>query len=160
MGENRVIGLQNDMPWHLPKDLAYFKKVTTGHTVVMGRRTYESIGRPLPNRRNVVVTRKESPNLPAEVEVLRDLNTVLQWEKENPQEEIFIAGGGQLYEQMIPHADRLYITKISSNFEGDTYFPEIDKENWEIVSETFEKKDENHPFDLTFIVYERRKYNR
>lgn len=156
MGNNRVIGLNNDMPWHLPKDLAHFKKITIGHPIVMGRKTYESIGRPLPNRKNIILTRQESLELPEEVMTVSNLETVLKWSEENPEEEIFIIGGGNLYKQALPYADRLYITEINEDFDGDTFFPAFDQEEWEIVDETIGERDINNPYDFKFITYERR----
>lgn len=157
MGNNRVIGMNNDMPWHLPKDLAHFKKVTSGHTVIMGRKTYESIGRPLPNRKNIILTRQQSLNVPEKVQLIRDLNVVKEWNEQNPREEYFILGGGELYKQSIDFADRLYITKIDETFEGDTVFPLIDETKWEIVSEKIGERDENNPYHFKFLMYERKK---
>lgn len=156
MGNNRVIGLNNDMPWHLPKDLAHFKKITTGHTIVMGRKTYESIGRPLPNRKNIILTRQASLRFPEEVMTVSSLETVLKWNEENPEEEIFIIGGGNLYKQALPYADRLYITEINEDFDGDTFFPAFDKLEWDVVDETIGERDINNPYDFKFITYERR----
>lgn len=156
MGNNRVIGLNNDMPWHLPKDLAHFKKITTGHTIVMGRKTYESIGRPLPNRKNIILTRQASLRFPEEVMTVSSLETVLKWNEENPEEEIFIIGGGNLYKQALPYADRLYLTEINEDFDGDTFFPAFDKLEWDVVDETIGERDINNPYDFKFITYERR----
>jgi|SRR5690625_1204377 len=156
MGNNRVIGLNNDMPWHLPKDLAHFKKITTGHTIVMGRKTYESIGRPLPNRKNIILTRQASLRFPEEVMTVSSLETVLKWNEENPEKEIFIIGGGNLYKQALPYADRLYLTEINEDFDGDTFFPAFDKLEWDVVDETIGERDINNPYDFKFITYERR----
>lgn len=157
MGKNRVIGHGNDMPWHLPKDLAHFKKVTTGHTVIMGRKTYESIGRPLPNRKNVLLTRRKKIDVPGNVTIIRSIETIFKWEEEDPTREYFIIGGGELYKQMISSADRLYITEINESFHGDTFFPKIYLDEWEVVSEITEQRDNNNPYDLKFLIYERRK---
>src|SRR5699024_11154585 len=155
MGSNRVIGADNDMPWSLPRDLAHFKKVTTGHTLVMGRKTFESIGRPLPNRRNVILTRQTNLQLPEEVEIISNLDTVFEWTRENPEEEIFIVGGGELYKQALAYANRLYITRINEDFEGDTFFPTFNKDEWKIVEKTQGITDQNNPYDYTFLTYER-----
>lgn len=155
MGKNQIIGSKNDMPWHLPNDLAHFQKVTTGHTIVMGRKTYESIGKPLPNRNNVVLTRQKG-GFPKEVHIIHDINEVYKWDEQNPEEEIFIIGGGNIYKQALPFADRLYITKINHTFEGDTYFPSFSNNEWEITSKTKGIKDKNNPYDYEFLQYERK----
>src|SRR5690625_4410899 len=118
MDKNRVIGYQNTMPWHLPRDLKFFKETTTGHTIIMGRKTFESIGRPLPKRKNVVLTRSKV-DFPKSVEVIHDIKTIYQWNDDHPDEEFFVIGGGHLYEQVIPFANRMYITKINEEFKGD-----------------------------------------
>lgn len=153
MGKNNVIGLNNDMPWHLPNDLAHFKKVTTGHTIVMGRKTYESIGRPLPNRKNVVLTRQQN-NFPEEVTIINELNDVYRW-SEQSEEEIFIIGGGHIYKQSLPFADRLYVTQINETFKGDTFFPEFSNDEWKLIAQTKGIKDENNPYDYDFLQYDR-----
>src|SRR5690625_6813220 len=118
MKNNIVIGINNDMQWHLQKDLAHFKKVTSGHTVIMGRKTYESIGRPLPNRKNIILTRQQSLNVPEKVQLIRDLNVVKEGNEQNPREEYIMIGGGELYRQSIDFADGLYITKYHETFES------------------------------------------
>lgn len=157
IGNNRAIGFKQDMPWTLPRDLAYFKKVTSGHTIVMGRKTFESIGRPLPNRKNLVLTRQKDFHFPEGVRLISSLDEVLRPDKNRPSEEIFIIGGGELYKQALPYADRLYITQINENFEGDTFFPSFSEEDWEIISKTPGIRDERNPYDYKFLIYERRK---
>ncbi len=120
MDKNHVIGFENDMPWHLPKDLKFFKEKTTGNIMVMGRKTYESIGRVLPNRRNIVLTRKLI-DFPEGIEVINDLKTVYEWNEENPDKEYFVIGGGDIFKQALPYADRMYITWIDEAFDGDTF---------------------------------------
>ena len=128
--KNRVIGYENDMPWHLPGDLQYFKETTMGKPVIMGRKTYESIGRPLPGRRNIVISR--NVNYTAEgIEVVDSLDAALALVADVP--EIMVIGGQQIFTQALPVADRLYITLIDHEFVGDTYFPEY--EGWKLVSE-------------------------
>ncbi|MDY0405745.1 dihydrofolate reductase [Virgibacillus sp. 179-BFC.A HS] len=122
MDRNHVIGLNGDMPWHLPRDLAFFKKKTTGHTVVMGRKTFESIGKPLPNRKNVVLTSGQADAFPKEVKVMHRLDDLLKANENNPQEEFFVIGGGHVFEQILSYADRMYITFIDEVFDGDTFF--------------------------------------
>lgn len=152
-GKERVIGQDNQMPWHLPADLAYFKKVTGGQTIVMGRKTFESIGRALPNRRNIVLT--TSPSFQAEgCEVVHSISDILTIGKN--EKELFIIGGSKLYEEMMPYADRLYITHIHHSFEGDRYFPHYDEDEWTIVSCEKGHSDEKNPYNYEFVVYDRK----
>lgn len=160
MGNNRAIGFDQDMPWNLPKDLAYFKQVTTGHTIVMGRKTFESIGRPLPNRKNIVLTRQKNIHLPEEVTIISSFDELLDIHKRAASEEIFIIGGGELYKQALPYAERLYITEINEDFEGDTFFPAFSKKDWKIVSEIPGVRDRENPYDYKFLTYERQQANR
>lgn len=152
--DNRVIGKDNDMPWHLPADLAYFKKTTLGKPVIMGRKTYESIGRPLPGRQNIVISR--NANYQAEgVDIVASVDEALALAK--GVEEIMVIGGGAIYEHCLPAADRLYITHIDANVDGDTQFPAYDTENdWQKVSAEFRSADEKNAYDLDFCVYNRR----
>lgn len=156
MSRNHVIGLNNDMPWHLPNDLRYFKERTTGHTIVMGRKTFESIGRVLPNRKSVVLTRGDDI-FPKEVEVHNNLDVVKEWNHHYPQEEYFIIGGGNIYNQALSMADRLYITWIDEEFEGDTFFPQFSLEDWELTAKEKGKKDDKNPYDYYFLTYDRKK---
>lgn len=155
MGKNHVIGFENDMPWHLPGDLKYFKEKTTGHTIIMGRKTFDSIGRVLPNRRNVVLTRQEM-DFPDGIEVIQDINLIYQWNKENSDQEFFVIGGGNLYEQVLPHADRMYITEIDESFHGDTYFPNFKADEWELTSKVQGEKTSTNPYDYSFLQYDRK----
>ncbi|MCY9376450.1 dihydrofolate reductase DfrA [Bacillus sp. T17B1] len=153
MDANRLIGKDNDLPWHLPNDLAYFKKVTSGHSIIMGRKTYESIGRPLPNRKNIVVTSAPASEFPGctVVSSLRDVLDIC-----SGSGECFVIGGAQLYTALFPYADRLYMTKIHHEFEGDRHFPEFDEINWKLVSSERGIKDEKNPYDYEFLVYEKK----
>lgn len=155
MDKNNVIGQKNDMPWHLPRDLKFFKEKTTGHTIVMGRKTFESIGRVLPNRKHIVITRDGS-NLPEEVEVFDDIKKVIDLATKT-DEEIFVIGGGDIFKQLLPYADRLYVTFIDESFKGDVYFPEIPRDQFVEVSKVKGINDEKNPYDYYFIEYERRK---
>ncbi|MCM3738909.1 dihydrofolate reductase [Oceanobacillus luteolus] len=157
MDRNHVIGSQNDLPWHLPDDLRYFKEKTTGNTMIMGRKTFDSIGRVLPNRRNVVITRSNNPDLPDGVEVIHNLETLKEWNDNNSAEEFFVIGGGEIFKQVLPFADRMYITWIDEEFEGDTFFPEFSLHEWELTSKTKGKKDEKNPYDYYYLVYDRKK---
>lgn len=155
MDRNHVIGSNNDLPWHLPDDLRYFKETTTGHTIIMGRKTFDSIGRVLPNRKHVVLTRGNH-EFPKEVKIIRDLEPIKSWNNDNPQEEYFVIGGGDIFKQVLPFADRLYITWIDEDFEGDTFFPSFSLDEWELTSKSKGKKDEKNPYDFYYLVYERK----
>lgn len=149
MDRNRLIGRGNQIPWHLPNDLKFFKQTTMGHTVVMGRKTFESIGKPLPGRHNIVLTRDR--NYRAEgVEIVHSLEEVLERE-----EDMFILGGAHIYEQFMPYADKLYITRIDAEFEGDAYFPEIDT-SWQLIESQPGITDEQNPYSYTFNTYQRK----
>lgn len=155
--ENRVIGKNNDLPWHLPDDMKYFMKTTSGHHVIMGRKNYESIPekfRPLPNRTNIVVTRQK--NYRAEnCQVVNSLEEALQIAQTANQQEVFIIGGAEIYRQGFPKATRLYLTEIDGVVEGDTYFPEFDKINWIETSRIHHPADDRHGFAFDFVVYEK-----
>lgn len=151
VAQNGIIGTGGTMPWHITEDFRHFKEVTLGHSVIMGRKTYESIGRPLPRRRNIVITRNTdlriegcemAPSLEAAVAMCEG------------EEEVFIIGGGQIYHQAMPLAHKLYITHVGVDVEGDTRFPEIDGSWCEVKREEFARgKDFEHPF--AFVDYER-----
>ncbi|CAM3490551.1 dihydrofolate reductase [Marinicrinis lubricantis] len=152
MGENREIGKDHDMPWKLPAELAYFKKTTMGSPVLMGRKTFESIGKPLPGRENWVLTRDRGYTaigcrmvytLEEAVEQLKDV------------QEIFVIGGAEIYRMFLPYADRLYVTKIKQSFPADTFFPEINWSQWRQISAAPGEKNERNPYDYEFQVYER-----
>ena len=149
---NRVIGKDNELPWHIPADLAYFKEHTIGKGIVMGRNTFESIGRPLPKRRNIVVTRNDDYEAEG-VDVVHNIQDAVKLAKE-VHEEVMIIGGEQVFSSVLDDADRLYITLVHQSFEGDTYFPEYGRE-WKLVSESEQQISNEVPF--SFLVYERRK---
>ena len=148
MAENRVIGLDNQLPWHLPADLKHFKQVTSGHTVLMGRKTFESIGKPLPNRRTVMLTR--NPDFKAEGgEVVHDVETALSLD------DLFIIGGANVYELFWPHIQRLYLTLVHGDVEGDAHFPALDLKAWRLVSQENHSADDKNAFDYRFSLLER-----
>ncbi|MCX7841889.1 MAG: type 3 dihydrofolate reductase [Clostridia bacterium] len=151
VARDNIIGKGNSLPWRLPADLAYFKKVTMGHKVIMGRKTFESIGKPLPGRSNVIISRDRD----YKAEGCTIVNSIDEAERLCVDEEAFIIGGAQVYEMFIDRADRLYITFIDEAFDGDAYFPNIDPSVWRQVSKTKGEKDEKNPFDYYFIIYER-----
>src|SRR5690625_4314368 len=155
MDRNRVIGFEEDMPWHLPKDLAYFKEKTIGKSIIMGRKTFDSIGRVLPKRNNIVLTRSKA-QLPEGVKVIHDVAVIHQWAAAYPDEELFVIGGGNLFEQILPYADRMYITEIDETFQGDTYFPEFSEADWELIEKTTGEKDDKNPYDYYFLQYDRK----
>lgn len=151
--KNNVIGKDNQLPWHLPNDLAYFKKVTTGKTVVMGRKTFESIGKALPNRRNIVLTTDEKL-LYKDAILVHSINDILSLDKLN--EEVFIIGGETLFKQMLPYVQKVYVTFIDEEFEGDTYFPEIENNNWKRASNIKGEKNNKNPYNYFFQIYEKK----
>ncbi|MGM7701390.1 dihydrofolate reductase [Pseudalkalibacillus sp. Hm43] len=151
MGKNHVIGKNNDLPWRLPEDLKWFKQVSTGHTVIMGRKTYESIGKPLPNRKNVIVTNDKEYEAEGCI-VTHSIEEALQQDGD----ETIVIGGAKIYEQVLDDADRLYMTYIDEEFEGDTFFPEYDESEWELTSKEIGIKDEKNPYDYYFCVYDRK----
>jgi dihydrofolate reductase len=148
--KNRVIGIENRLPWNLPSDLKYFKETTLGKTIVMGRKTFESIGKPLPGRRNVVLTSEKSWQVP-EIEVIHSLDDI-----KNLSGEVIFIGGSTLYKQVLPIIDRMYITKIEHEFEGDAYFPNYTNNEWISVAKEKGIKDEKNRYDYYFEVYERK----
>lgn len=152
MADNRVIGRSNGLPWHLPADLQRFKALTTGHTVILGRRTFESIGRPLPGRRLVVLTRNAGYRAPG-VEIAPSLDDALR--RAAGDAEVFIAGGGDVFGQALPRADRLYLTMVHAPVSGDTRFPEFPLDQWRLVNEEEHPADERHAYPLSFRRYER-----
>ncbi|MDY8047280.1 dihydrofolate reductase [Paenibacillus polymyxa] len=152
MAQNGVIGRDNKLPWRLPRDMAFFKERTINKTVLMGRKTWESFGgKSLPNRRNVVLTRDQRYQVEG-AEVIHSLEEGLQLAK---QEELMVIGGAEIYALFWPHADRLIVTRIEETFEGDTTFPELDWNGWNIVNETPGVKDDRNPYEYRFVVYEK-----
>ncbi|ADM70357.1 Dihydrofolate reductase [Paenibacillus polymyxa E681] len=152
MAQNGVIGRDNKLPWRLPRDMAFFKEQTINKTVLMGRKTWESFGgKSLPNRRNVVLTRDLRYQAEG-AEVIHSLEEGLQLAK---QEELMVIGGAEIYSLFWPHADRLIVTRIEETFEGDTTFPDLDWNGWNIVSETPGIKDDRNPYEYRFVVYEK-----
>ena len=149
---NRVIGKDNDMPWYLPADLAYFKKTTLGKSIIMGTRTYESIGRPLPGRKNIVISR-DGDYKATGVEVVNSVKAALALVSDC--EEVMVIGGGAIYQHCLVAAQRLYITHIEADIAGDTYFPEYDLKVWKKVSSTLHPSDDKNPYQLDFSVYEK-----
>lgn len=151
MGRNNALGCKNRMPWYIPADFAYFKKVTMGKPVIMGRKTFESIGKPLPGRKNIVITRDTGYN-PQGCIVVNSIEKAMEYTEEK---EVFIIGGAEIYKEFLPIADRLYITLIEKEFEADAFFPEIDYSQWKQISCETGIKDEKNPYEYKWLVYER-----
>ena len=156
--ENDVIGRDNQLPWHLPGDLRYFKRMTMGKPVVMGRKTFESIGRPLPGRSNFVITR--NPEWQAEgVRALPDLESALALAEEialiDGIDELMVLGGAEIYAAALPLADRIYLTRVHAEVAGDALLPAFDRAEWREVSRERHSADDSNPYDYSFVIYER-----
>ncbi len=152
MAANRVIGANNQLPWRLPADLARFKRLTMGHTLLVGRKTYESIGRPLPGRTFVVVTRQRD-YAPAGVKVAHTVDQALALAQGD--DEVFVAGGAEIYAQTMDRLNRLYLTRIERDFAGDTYFPEVDLSGWALVEQEHHPASGPEALPYSFLTYER-----
>ena len=150
MSENRVIGKDNKLPWYIPEDLKRFKAVTSGHPVIMGRKTYDSIGRPLPGRLNIVITRDHTYQNDA-VSVVHSLDDAIKLSTSADEAELFIIGGGQIFEQALSLADKLYLTVVHTEIEGDTYFPDYSA----FTKKTFEQKGNTDDYSYTFFELEK-----
>jgi len=151
ISENYVIGNDNKLLWHLPNDLKHFKEITTGHTIIMGRKTYESVGKPLPKRRNIIITRQ---NINIEgCEVVNSIEAALALCK--GEDEVFIVGGAEIYRQAIKLTDRIYLTIVHKEYEGDSFFPEINKQVWKEVSREDHQSDEKNLLPYSFITLEK-----
>lgn len=154
MGRNRVIGVDNRLPWRLPADLKHFRALTTGHTILMGRKTYESFPRPLPDRRHVIITRDRNYQAAMGCLVVHTVEAALAAARND--NEVFVIGGGSLYAQVLPRAERLYVTLIDSDFIGDTRFPDFDWADWREVTREDHGPDEQNPYPYSFVTLERR----
>ena len=152
LAKNRVIGIENRLPWRLPEDLAHFKALTLGHPIVMGRKTFESLGRPLPGRRNIVITRnpdyrppgcETAPSIPAAIDLCEEA------------QEIFFIGGAELYKQVLPLVDRMYLTEVQIEAQGDAWFPEFDRGLFAEISREFHMGEKGDVLSFDFVVYER-----
>ena len=151
MSENRVIGRGGGLPWHLPDDMKHFQQLTTGHTVIMGRKTFESMDGPLPDRRNIVITR-QSDYAPSGAEVAHSLDEALRLAGDG---DCFVSGGEEIYQLALPVADRLYLTVVHAEVDGDVRFPQFDTESWRMASESHRPADDRHAHAFTFQLYER-----
>ena len=154
VSRNNVIGKDNGLIWHLPDDLKRFKKLTTGKTIIMGRKTFDSLGRVLPNRKHVVITRSGIDVDNENIEVVKDVSDIQKYiddDKEN-----FLIGGATMYSLLINKVSKMYITRINKDFVGDAYFPKFNEEEWEIVEKIKGPQDENNNFDYDYIIYVRK----
>jgi len=154
MDKNRLIGNNNELPWHLPADLQLFKQTTLGKPIIMGRKTFDSIGKALPGRQNIVITRSNDWNA-EQVEVAGSIDEALKLA--HPEEEVMLIGGASLYEQTLSRASNLYLTLIDHCFKGDTWFPEIDLDEWQIASQQYFEADHRNKYSFSFIKYIRDK---
>ena len=155
MSRNRVIGRNNKLPWHMPDDLAYFFRLTKGHHIIMGRRNYEANGKALPGRVNLIVTRNQDYRAPGCI-VVHSVQEALDYTEKQSEKEAFIVGGGAIYTATLPLADRIYLTLIDAYVDGDTFFPVLDPEQWQVISEDFHSFDEKNPYNYTFYIFERK----
>ncbi len=153
MGANQGIGFDNQLLWHLPNDLKHFKEITSGHPIIMGRKTFESIGKPLPNRTNIVISRRKDW-FQEGILIVGSIKEALKFAKKI-DEEIFIIGGGKVYEQTFEFCDRLEVTAVNAELEADTFFPKIDPKIWTKTDESCHEPDERHAFGYCFQTYER-----
>lgn len=153
--ENSVIGKDNQLIWHLPADLKRFKSLTTGHVILMGRKTYESIGKPLPNRTTIVITRQADFQAEGTI-IAHSVDEAILKAKSLSREDIFIVGGAEIYTVSMALADQILLTQLHDIFEGDAFFPEISPETWEIVDRERGQTDEKNPFQYSFITYQKK----
>lgn len=151
-GENNELGKDSDLVWHLPDDFKRFKRLTTGHAIIMGRKTFETFPDLLPNRRHIVITRKEDYH-PEGATVVHSLEEALEAAKDDEQP--FVIGGGEIYKLSMEKADSIELTRVHGTFDADTYFPEVDEEKWKLVFSEEHPADERHRYAFTYLTYER-----
>lgn len=148
--QNNALGKNNDLLWHLPDDFKRFKALTTGHHIIMGRKTFESFPKPLPNRTHIIITRQKNYH-PEGCLIADNLEKALDMVPKN--QDVFIIGGGEIYKQSIDLADKIELTRVHENFDADTFFPEIDATKWQLQTEEFHPKDDRHAYDFTFQTF-------
>ena len=154
IGEKNELGKDNQLVWHLPEDFKRFKSITSGHYIILGRKTFESFPKPLPNRTHVIITRQKD-YAPENCIVVNSIKAAIA--ACTKEQDVFVIGGGEIYKQSIEIADKLEVTRVHHTFEADTFFPEIDLEKWKLDFEEFHPKDEKHNFDFTFLTYTRKR---
>ena len=151
---NNVIGKDNKLMWHLPEDLKHFKELTTGHNIIMGRKTFQSLGRILPNRHHIVLCRNKNFKIEDEnVEIVHNTHDLIGYVEDD--KEHFVIGGEQIYHLLMPYCKKMYITQIHHDFDGDAFFPEINKKEWIVLDKQKGLKNEKNPYDYEYITYER-----
>ena len=153
--ENNVIGRENQLPWHLPDDLKYFKNLTWAMPILMGRKTFESIGKPLLGRKSIVITRNKNWRR-EDVDVVHSLDAAIDKAEAFGVKEIFVVGGAEIFNEAFPIANRIYLTRIHHQFDGDVFFPQVDKAEWSLVSERFCAKNAKNAYDHTYQVWEKK----
>lgn len=151
--ENNALGKDNQLVWHLPDDFKRFKQMTSGHSIIMGRKTFESFPKPLPNRTHIIITRQKNYN-PQDCIVVNSMESALK--VASKEENIFVIGGGEIYQLALPFADKIELTRVHQSFEADAFFPEINPAEWTLVSEEFNSKDDKHNFDFSYQTYIRK----
>ncbi len=152
--ENNALGLDNDLPWHLPDDFKRFKKLTTGHKIIMGRKTFESFPKPLPNREHIVITRDRSYQPKFECVLKHSLDDAIAHAHED--QTVYIIGGGEIYRQAMKIATTIELTRVHAEMAADTFFPDIAEDQWELTAETYHQKDEKHQYAFSYLTYERK----
>ena len=152
--KNNIIGKNNELVWHLPEDLKHFKELTTGHTIIMGRTTYESLGKPLPNRKHIIFS--QNPDFKVHEENVQVVHSLLEIQDLiEGKEEAFVIGGAMIYNFLMPYVKKMYVTEIKQEFDGDAFFPIIDSEEWKETSRTTGIKNEENNLDYDFVTYEK-----
>jgi len=151
--ENNAIGKDNELLWHLPTDLKHFKNITSGHAIIMGRKTFDSVGKPLPNRRNIVITRQKNLHVEG-VEFVNSLPEALSLDFS--EEEVYVVGGAEIYKQAIEIADKIYLTRVYASYDGDAFFPEIEADSWTETDIDRREPDERHAVAYTFSTWLRK----
>jgi len=155
IAKNNAIGKDNKLLWHLPEDLKRFKRLTTGHNIIMGRKTFESLGRVLPNRHHIILCNDAKLNVQDEnVEILDDISKLDKYI--NSEEENFVIGGATMYKLLMPYSNKMYITEIDKDFDGDVYFPEINKNEWKMTEREQGPEDNENDFEYEYVTYERK----
>ncbi len=154
--ENNVIGLKNDLPWDLPNDMKFFVQTTKGHHILSGRKNYSATGKLLPNRTNIIISRSENLKIEGAF-VFSSIEEGIAFAKERGETELMIIGGGEIYRQTIKYADKIYLTRIHTELEGDTYFPKVDENTWQLIEEKHQPADDKHQYSFTFLTYTRKK---
>lgn len=155
ISENRALGKDNQLLWRLPNDMKHFKKVTLGHPMVMGRKTFESIGKPLPGRTSIIISRQSDYPVPEGCLLAASLEEALQAALAL-DEQVMVVGGGQIYEQALPLAEVIYLTLVHETFDGDTFFPELSANDWEVAEQEEHEADDRHPYPYTFFTFRRK----